>query len=51
MLRYVEARCAAVRDARAKLFSSSTYILLMSFLRIKTITKNGRTYNTNGPKL
>jgi hypothetical protein len=44
MLRYVELRCAALRGVQTRKYSISAYIFVMSFLRIKTITKNGKTY-------
>jgi hypothetical protein len=44
MLRYVQARCSALHGVDANLFFTITYMRVMSFLRIKTITKNGKTY-------
>jgi hypothetical protein len=42
MLRFVEGRCARVRDVDAKIFSAIAYLMLMTFLRIKTV--KGRRY-------
>jgi hypothetical protein len=46
MLRYVEVRCGAVRGVHTKNIREVTYILLMSFLRIKHVKKkNGKKYS------
>jgi hypothetical protein len=44
MLRYVVVRCGVRRDVHGGIVCDRAHLFVMSFLRIKTITKNGKTY-------